>query len=64
MSYQYLEDIYALKLGQMGQMRYGKQSSVYFTRVPGGWIFSDDDSINSSTFVPFNDEFKGLEKNK
>ena len=53
-------DIYDMELHQEGCVRIHKES-IYIVRVAGGWIyrfFSEETFIQSSVFIPFNNEFQ------
>lgn len=70
-----MKDIYSLELLEMTRFDTDTDCYTTITRVPGGWIFTEnydsffDGSKNtntnmSSVFVPYNDEFKPKEEPK
>lgn len=51
--------IYDLKLNET--IETPKKSEVYYTRVPGGWLYeipSQDAYLGVAVFIPYSDEFK------
>lgn len=49
--------IYTLKLFETLYVE-TEQKDMWFTRVPGGWVYDQSDGHGSPVFIPFNNEFQ------